>query len=82
MFLLYLKYLKGNKIRKLVIMAHSVHKFTVGSFIGHTSGLDCPCNPKRETIRKARSSGRGGSHQGYNTSFSFVHYALPVIEAK
>ena len=60
----------------------TLHQFADGSFgIGHTTGTDaqnCACKPVRGTKYKARNSGRGGSHQGYNVQVIWKHNALPV----
>lgn len=59
-----------------------IHQFADGSFgIGHITGTNaqnCACNPDRTVNYKARTSGRGGRHQGYTTQVTWNHNTLPV----
>lgn len=60
----------------------TLHKYVDGSFgIGHIINPEtqkCICNPVRTSDWKARTSGRGGRHQGYNVTVVWKHNALPV----
>lgn len=58
-------------------MSGVTHVFADNSFgIGH-GDENCACGPVVVRVRKAVSSGRGGSHQGYRATTTVRHNVLP-----
>lgn len=64
----------------------TTHTFEDKSFgIGHSTandGADCGCGATRNVKYIGRSSGRGGSHQGYRTEVTVAHKAFASTETK
>ena len=48
----------------------------------HQSDENCPCKPIRMNIQKARTTGRAGRHQGYNTTVVYQHQPMPTHVAE